>query len=292
MIKLNLNKRLDSAEGEMNLKINIDIDKGEFVTLYGESGAGKTSILRMISGLMVPDGGRIEVAGSVWYDGQTKTNLSPQERQLGMVFQDYALFPHMTVRENLNFALKKHQRHDVITELIEIVGLSKLQDRKPLTLSGGQMQRVAIARALVPRPSILLLDEPLSALDTKIRIQLQDYILALHREFKLTTILISHNLSEIFKLSDRVIQIGEGKVMRQGSPSSIFINQDVSGKFKFAGEVIAIEAQEVLYIITVLIQSQIVKVVADMSEVANLSIGDQVMVASKAFNPLIYKIET
>lgn len=275
----------------MNLAVDITIERGEFVCLYGESGAGKTSILRMMAGLMLPDHGTIEVAGRSWYNAQPGTNLSPQERHLGMVFQDYALFPHMTVRENLEFALKKHQHNDVIQHLIEIVGLGSLQDRKPETLSGGQKQRVAIARALVPRPSILLLDEPLSALDNKIRIQLQDYLLALHREFELTTILISHDLSEIFKLAQRVIHIRQGQVIRQGTPSDLFIDQEVSGKFKFAGEVVAIEAQEVLYIITVLIQSQMVKVVAEASEVSRLKIGDQVIVASKAFNPLIYKIE-
>jgi len=291
MMKLKVHKRLHSAGGEMDLSINFNIREGQFITLFGESGAGKTSVLRMIAGLMQPDEGLINVHDQIWYDSEKKINLSPQKRNIGVVFQDYALFPNMTVRENLQFALQKGQNHKVINELIEIVELGSLESRSPLTLSGGQKQRVAIARAIVQRPKILLLDEPLSALDAKIRIKLQDYLLDLHRSFGLTTILISHDVSEIFKLSDDVIKMKQGSIIKQGSPTDVFINQEISGKFKFAGEVLHIEKQEVIYVITVMIQSTIVKVVAQESEVTDLHIGDRVMVASKAFNPIIYRID-
>jgi len=290
-MKLKVHKRLHSAGGEMDLSINFNIREGQFITLFGESGAGKTSVLRMIAGLMQPDEGLINVHDQIWYDSEKKINLSPQKRNIGVVFQDYALFPNMTVRENLQFALQKGQNHKVINELIEIVELGSLESRSPLTLSGGQKQRVAIARAIVQRPKILLLDEPLSALDAKIRIKLQDYLLDLHRSFGLTTILISHDVSEIFKLSDDVIKMKQGSIIKQGSPTDVFINQEISGKFKFAGEVLHIEKQEVIYVITVMIQSTIVKVVAQESEVTDLHIGDRVMVASKAFNPIIYRID-
>ena len=291
MMKLKVHKRLHSAGGEMDLSMNFNIREGQFITLFGESGAGKTSVLRMIAGLMQPDEGVISVHDQIWYDSEKKINLSPQKRNIGVVFQDYALFPNMTVRENLQFALQKGQNHKVINELIEIVELGSLESRSPLTLSGGQKQRVAIARAIVQRPKILLLDEPLSALDAKIRIKLQDYLLDLHRSFGLTTILISHDVSEIFKLSDHVIKMKQGSILKQGSPTDVFINQEISGKFKFAGEVLHIEKQEVIYVITVMIQSTIVKVVAQESEVTDLHIGDRVMVASKAFNPIIYRID-
>ena len=291
MMKLKLHKWLHSTGGEMDLSMNFNILEGQFITLFGESGAGKTSVLRMIAGLMQPDEGVISVHDQIWYDSEKKINLNPQKRNIGVVFQDYALFPNMTVRENLQFALQKGQNHKVINELIEIVELGSLESRSPLTLSGGQKQRVAIARAIVQRPKILLLDEPLSALDAKIRIKLQDYLLDLHRSFGLTTILISHDVSEIFKLSDHVIKMKQGSILKQGSPTEVFINQEISGKFKFAGEVLHIEKQEVIYVITVMIQSTIVKVVAQESEVTDLHIGDRVMVASKAFNPIIYRID-
>lgn len=292
MMKLKLHKRLHSTDGEMELSMDFHVDKGQFITLYGESGAGKTSVLRMIAGLMDLDHGRIEVNGVIWYDAEQNINLSPQKRNIGIVFQDYALFPNMTVRENLHFALQKGQDQKVVDELIDTMELGSLQSRSPLTLSGGQKQRVAIARAIVQRPKILLLDEPLSALDATIRVKLQDYLLELHRSFDLTTILISHDVSEIFKLSDHVIQMKQGIIFKQGSPTEVFINQEISGKFKFAGEVLQIEKQEVIYIITVMIQSTIVKVAAQESEIVDLNIGDRVMVASKAFNPIIYRINT
>jgi len=136
-----------------------------------------------------------------------------------------------------------------------------------------------------------VLDEPLSALDRKIRAKLQNYILSIHRKFNLTTILISHDIGEIHKLADRVILLEEGQVVKTGTPTEIFINKKLSGKFKFIGEVLRIEKEEVVYIVTVLIQNQIVKVIAQAEEINDLQTGDQVMVASKAFNPIIYKID-
>ncbi len=289
MISCAIEKRLSAPGGEMHLDLELQIRKGELVTLYGESGAGKTSTLRMLAGLMTPDSGRIRVDGQVWYDSQQRRNLKPQLRNIGFVFQDYALFPHMTVRENLEFGAGKSNA-GVVSELIEMVALGDLQHRKPNTLSGGQKQRVALTRALVQRPKILLLDEPLSALDFKIRTKLQDDILRVHREFGLTTLLISHNLGEIHKLSDRVIELEQGRVLREGPPEDLFLSSRISGKFKFTGEVLKIEKEEVLFIVTVLVQNQVVKVVAQASDIEGLRIGDTVLVGSKAFNPVIYKL--
>lgn len=290
MIKIKLNKTLISAQGEMLLDIDIRIEKGQLVTIYGESGAGKTSILRILAGLMEADQGMIEIAGIPWLDTQRNICLKPQHRKIGFVFQDYALFPNMSVRENLEFALEKKQHPGIIAELIETIELGDLQNRSTDRLSGGQKQRVALARALVRKPEILMLDEPLSALDSKMRAKLQDYILKVHQQFNLTTLLISHEISEVIKMSDKIFILEEGKIIRQGKPIDIFSSKQISGKFQFSGEIVHIEKEEIVYIVTILIGTNFVKVIAEENEIKTFEIGDQVIVASKAFNPLLRKI--
>lgn len=290
MIKLNLHKDLSTSSGEMNLHFEAKIKTGALTTIYGASGAGKTSVLRMLAGLLTPDSGSIEIGGVNWFDSTEKINLKPQLRKVGFVFQDYALFPNMTVRENLEFALEKKQVPKVLNELIELIELGDLEKRKPETLSGGQKQRVALARALVRKPELLMLDEPLSALDQTMRSKLQDYILQIHKEYNLTTLLVSHEMGEVFKMSDEVIVLEEGQITKQGSPDVLFASKQVSGKFQFTGEVLKIQKEDIIYIISVLIGNNLVKVVADEREATLLSIGDKVLVASKAFNPIIQKI--
>ncbi|OJJ14408.1 molybdenum ABC transporter ATP-binding protein [marine bacterium AO1-C] len=294
MLEIKLHKTLQAAQGPMNLAIDVKIEAGQIVTLYGASGAGKTSILRMLAGLLLPEQGRLVINGRVWYDGAKKLWLKPQQRTIGYVFQDYALFPNMTVRQNLEFALpkktSKQQQQSLIEELIGIVALQELQHRKPSTLSGGQKQRVALARALVTQPEVLLLDEPLSALDQAMRQKLQDYLLELHQKFQNTIILVSHEVSEIFKVSHQVLVLEAGKIIRQGTPTQIFTRQQVSGKFQLVGKVLQIIKEDVVYIVLVLIGNQVIKVVANNDDVQGLQTGDRVMVASKAFNPLIQKI--
>ena len=196
----------------------------------------------------------------------------------------------MTVRENLRFALEEKRDSAVIDTLLDTVGLETLASRYPDTLSGGQKQRVALIRALVRRPEILLLDEPLSALDLQMRLKLQDELLRMHREFGLTTLLVSHDLSEIFKLSNRVIMLEHGTVTGDGSPEELFVSGELGGKFKFTGELLRIDKNGVVHILTLLIGSSIVRVVATDAEAAGLAVGDRVAVASKAFNPLIEKL--
>lgn len=290
MIEVKLHKKLWSAEGQMNLHVEFALEKGGFLTLYGPSGAGKTSILRMLAGLMTPDTGCISVGAKTWFDSHTKTNLQPQQRRLGFLFQDYALFPHMTIRQNLNFALAKGQDASMVEELLDTMELKAMADRKPEMLSGGQKQRVALARAMVPKPEILLLDEPLSALDADMRSKLQGFILEAHQRFNLTTILVSHDVGEILKLSDQMLMLAEGSIVKQGSPAVLFSNNQVSGKFQFTGEILDISQQDFIFVVSVLIGKNLVKVVADESDTRNLSIGDKVLVASKAFNPMIQKL--
>lgn len=290
MISIQIEKKLDGTEGKMNLHLDLKIQKGQLVTLYGDSGAGKTSTLRMLAGLMNPARGKITVDDKTWFDSDRRINLKPQLRNIGFVFQDYALFPHLTVAENVAFAMNAKKNTSLKDQLMEMMELGSLKNTKPDKLSGGQKQRVALARALAQQPEILLLDEPLSALDLKTRVKLQDYLLTAHKEFGLSTLLISHDIGEITKLSDYVFVLEKGHLKRSGKPEEVFTDKKISGKFKFKGEVLNIEREDVVYIVSVLIQNEIVKVIAHRDEIAMLEIGDQVIVASKAFNPVIYKI--
>lgn len=291
MIQLQLKKQLEAPTGTMHLDIDCTIERGKMVSLYGASGAGKTSILRMIAGLMQPEHGRILVQGETWLDTDLDIRLPPQQRRMGYVFQDYALFPNMTVLENIAFALNGKKEPQKVQDLIQSFELGDLQHRKPITLSGGQKQRVALARALARRPTILMLDEPLSALDYQMRQRLQDYIMQMHRAYELTTLLVSHDLGEVFRMSDEVIFLEEGKIIRQGKPNEIFSSKHANSNFQLTGEVMHIERIDVIFMITVLIGNSLVKVIAEAGEAKSLKRGDKVLVASKAFYPIIEKLQ-
>ena len=165
MISMDIHKRLRAEGGFMDLRVELHIEQGEWITLFGPSGVGKTSTLRMLAGLMKPDSGNISVSGKPWFDSKQRINLKPGHRHIGYVFQDFALFPNMTVKQNLEYARKKGSNGKLLNAVLRMIELEELQDQKPAKLSGGQKQRVALARALVQEPKVLLLDEPLSALD-------------------------------------------------------------------------------------------------------------------------------
>jgi molybdate transport system ATP-binding protein len=291
MISCSIHKMLQTTQGKMPLDISCEIPAGQLAAIYGASGAGKTTLLRILSGLLSPERGKITVGSEVWLDTERKINRPTQKRNTGIVFQDYALFPNMTIRGNLEYALIKGQDKKIVDELIEVMELNQLSNRYPDTLSGGQKQRVALARALVRKPTVLLLDEPLAALDNDMRAKLQDHILQVHKRYNLTTILVSHDISEIFKMSDKIFVLDHGSITKQGTPSEIFANQQVSGKFQFTGSVLSIEKEDIIYVVSVLVNNSIVKVVAIEEDVVNLRQGDKVLVFTKAFNPVIRKIE-
>ena len=290
MIEIDIIKPLYTADGIINLKVNKKINKGDFLTLFGKSGSGKTTLLRILAGLETPKSGKIVVDKKIWFDSSKKINLSPQKRNVGFVFQDYALFPNMSVRKNLEFALKNKNEIKKVDEILEIMEIKNLSNMKPELLSGGQKQRVALARTLMTNPKILLLDEPLSALDTTMRLKLQDELSLIHQKFNITSILVSHDISEIFKLSNRVFKINLGEIEEDGTPNELFSNQNISGKFKIVGEILSIKKSDILYILEILSNNEVVKATAVEDEIKDLKIGDKILLSSKAFNPIVNKI--
>jgi molybdate transport system ATP-binding protein len=289
MIKIDVVKKLHGSRGEIDFRITHQFKTGEFWTIFGESGIGKTTLMRMIAGLETPDSGVIEADGEIWFDSQRKINLPPQKRKVGFVFQNYALFENMSVIENLTFAQTVNDETKAM-QILEKMGIEELKNRRPSTLSGGQRQRVALARAIAQEPKVLLLDEPLSALDAIMRSKLQDELRATHNYFKLTTLMVSHDRSEVFKLSDYALWLKDGQVYMSGKPKEIFLPKDNSSKFSFTGEILALEKRDIIVVATIGIGQNIVEVVLDEIEAKEFRIGCEVSVAAKAFNPIIKKV--
>lgn len=290
MIYLDFQKKLYSTQGEVLLKVQCSLKMRELITLFGKSGAGKTTILRILAGLTTPDFGIIKVQDSIWFSSKDKINIPPQKREIGFVFQDYALFPNMSIEENLLFALPKRGDKKHIEELLEIVELQNFRKVKPSMLSGGQQQRVALIRALVRNPKILLLDEPFSALDASMSQRLQEELLKIHQKFELTTFFVSHNLADVFYLSQYVLHLSNGVVDKQGTPSEVFLKDLPSGKFRQSGTIVEISVNGLVAIVRVLVGNWSIEVVVSKSEGENLKVGDLVLVSSKAWNPIIVKL--
>jgi putative spermidine/putrescine transport system ATP-binding protein len=215
----NVQKKFGAATAVENF--NLNVERGEFVSFLGPSGCGKTTTLRMIAGFETPTSGTIRI------NGADLTNLPPNKRNVGMVFQSYALFPNMTVAENIAFGMTvTHKAKEAIsarvTEMLRLIHLPQLANRYPYQLSGGQQQRVALARALAIQPQVLLLDEPLSALDAKIRVSLRQEIRAIQRTLGITTIYVTHDQEEAMSLSDRIVVMSEGRMEQVGTPFEIY----------------------------------------------------------------------
>ncbi|WP_456421987.1 ABC transporter ATP-binding protein [Thermococcus sp.] len=233
MVSVELREILKRWEG-FELKVDLRVREGEFLTLLGPSGCGKTTTLRIIAGLEKPDSGR------VFFGDRDVTGLEPYERNIGIVFQDYALFPHMTVFKNIAFGLemKKLPRNEVerrVNWALELVGMRGLENRYPEQLSGGQQQRVALARALVVEPEVLLLDEPLSNLDAKIRERLRSEIRRIQRELGITTIYVTHDQEEAMATSDRIAVMNVGRIEQVGEPLELYYKPRTEFVARFLG---------------------------------------------------------
>lgn len=289
MIEIDIKKSLNTQNGKITLEVNTKIQEYTFLSIFGQSGAGKTTLLRILSGLDVPDSGKIIVDNEIWFDSDKKINLAPQKRKIGFVFQDYALFPHLNVYQNLCFGLESKKQRYRVDEILNLMQLDNLKHTKPNKLSGGQKQRVALARALVYKSKILLLDEPLSALDNDMRLILQDEIIRLHKYFKLTTIIVSHDISEIFKLSNRILHLKNGKIINDGDANIIFANNNISSKFSFSAKIIDIKQNGIIFIVKLLINNNIATITMD-NDASQYKIGDEILVSTKAFNPIVFKI--
>lgn len=217
-------------------RVSLDVDNGELVVLLGSSGSGKSTILRMVAGLILPDEGHILL------NGVDITLLPPQERGLGFVFQNYSIFPNMTIAENIEFGMKirkvpASQRQARSEHLLELVGLSGLSNRYSAQLSGGQQQRVALARALAYEPRVLLLDEPLGAVDSKTRIQLRQSLKKIVKEIGVTTMMVTHDQEEAFELADRVAIVNNGRIEHYGFPSDVYYNPATQFTADFVGDI-------------------------------------------------------
>jgi molybdate transport system ATP-binding protein len=273
MIRISISKKLHLAGGKGELNIDVELNDHSFTALYGPSGAGKTTLLRIIAGLLQPEQGIIEVNGQTWLNTAKKINLPARKRNIGFVFQDYALFPNMTVQQNLLYALPAKADRGKVEIILATMGLQNLANQKPELLSGGQKQRVALARTLVRQPQILLLDEPLSALDNATRVQLQNELQTIHQQYRLTTLLVSHHVPEIYKLAGQVIQIDAGQIINSGTPDHVFGIQMHNGGITLTGEVVTLMPGK----IEVLTAYGLISI-KPSAQTVDLNIGDKVTI--------------
>ena len=283
------------TEGEAVLdNISLEISKGEFITLLGSSGCGKTTTLRIIAGLEQPD------AGSVWLDGREVTGLEPNQRDVNTVFQNYALFPHMNVAENIGYGLKlkkvpKSEIRKKVSQMLELVQLKGYEKRKPSELSGGQKQRVAIARALVNNPKVLLLDEPLGALDLQLRRAMQIELKHLQKKLGITFIYITHDQEEAINMSDRIAVMKDGCIEQIGTPDEIYNHPKTSYVATFVGNAnilhgVAESVQGENAIVKIGNDRVIVKLETsqqDTEEKQHLAAGEEVTLAVRSENILL-----
>lgn len=230
MLKIDIQREMLTSEGKTELRVCTEIQENELMCLFGHSGAGKTTLLRILAGLTKPDKGRIVFNDTVWFDADKKINVPPQQRNVGYMFQDYALFPNMTVEKNISFA-QKEKNKDEVDKLMKLFDLEVLKNQHPAKLSGGQKQRVGLARALAAKPNVLLLDEPLSALDFDLRLSLQNEIRKAHDLMNTVTLMVSHDLQEVFHLASSVIMLKNGTMVSEGKPADVF-SQSTEYKLK------------------------------------------------------------
>jgi molybdate transport system ATP-binding protein len=284
VLNLDLEKKLYRTEGVQKLKVQMQLDKGDFVAVYGASGIGKTTLLRMIAGLSQADTGFLSINKVFWFDKGKKINLSAQERKVGFVFQDYALFPNMTIFENLNFA---NANPRLIQKLLKQTNLEVLKDTKPRQLSGGQQQRVALARALMVESPILLLDEPLSALDYSLRQEMQNLIAELHQTYQRTTLMVSHDIPEIINLANKLLVIKDRDTILYDNPKAYFEQENLLNEIEETGLVLAIHKNELMLEIC----GKTRRVTYSKIAIENIQIGDTICIKRWVLPSETHKIE-
>ena len=292
MLEFDLNKRFGKGDAVFSLEVKAQLPTGKIIGVFGPSGAGKSSLLRLLSGLEKPDRGYFKIDDTVWSDTTQNIFLSPQKRSAGYLFQTYSLFPNMTVFQNLAFASEKKTAVPPLEELLTAIQMNDKKNQYPASLSGGEQQRVALARALVQRPTLLLLDEPLAALDETIRHSLQQYILALHQRFQPTTLLVSHDRQELAKLCDLVIEIKDGKITNTGTPDLLFGDTETIDLTADSFRVLTLTHSNEKRIVELVAGQQKIKIALDSSLWPNLKSGDHIKLTDTAFTLLNSKINS
>ncbi|MBF7046004.1 ATP-binding cassette domain-containing protein [Campylobacter volucris] len=284
MLKVDICKIFKNKHNDFKLQAKFEIQQGEFLAIFGKSGSGKTTLLRVIAGFEKALG-FCEFNNEIFFN--QKQFLSIQKRNIGFLFQDYALFENMNVEQNLLFA-KNDQKF--ANELLELLNLNSHRKNHILELSGGQKQRVALARALMRKPKLLLLDEPFSALDNEIKLNLHDYLLNIHKIYNITTILITHDVSEAYKLANKVIILDQGQIIKQGNPSEVFLKTQGSQKFAIKARILKLQPQDSIIVAILSIGSQITQIALSPLEAQNLKENDEVIISQKAFGLNLIKI--
>ena len=288
-LTLAIKKRLSGKNGPFTLEVPaLTMAQRGHGALYGPSGSGKTTLLRIIAGLETPDEGRIVVNGKVWFDSTDRINLPPQRRSVGFVFQDYALFPAMTVEQNIMYGMRGRKDRKRLSGLLESLEIGSLRHHRPSMLSGGQRQRVALARALAGSPELLLLDEPLAALDPALRTSAEDLLLKMRAFFPVATVLVSHDPGEIFRLAERVHCLQDGTIIRSGSPDAVFGSGP--GSLNLTGRILSIVHQGVLDIITVSVGTGVSRLALPHSDHGHLATGDLIAISTRALDPAVAKL--
>ncbi|HVU95795.1 MAG TPA: ATP-binding cassette domain-containing protein [Puia sp.] len=306
-LEFHAKKLLHTAQGKQWLDIRFSLEKGQTLAIYGPSGAGKTTLLRILAGLTEVHSGHIRLGDQTWLDTARGKCRPTRHRAIGFVFQDFALFPNLTVRRQLEYALPRPAKATSATttspaaaapppsidELLSLMELEALQHHRPALLSGGQQQRVALARAIARRPSLLLLDEPLSALDDEMRNKLQEYIGKIQQRYHLTTILVSHHLPEILRLADTAITLKHGRIEKQGPPATLFaanapaVPSSSAQPISLPATILAIQPAGEHHVLTVRCAESSLDIPIAPEQASHLAIGQITTITFNATNPTI-----
>lgn len=289
--EVDLHKSFSNVKGEaFSLDATFTIPAGEITVVFGPSGAGKSTILRFMAGLEKAGHGSIRCGENIWFDSAKGVNIPPQKRSTGFLFQDLALFPHLNVKDNIIYPLGKSYEKKKLAFFLKITQLERFESRFPNELSGGQKQRVALARALISEPDLLLFDEPFSALDRTVKKNLYDKFIELHKKIGFTAIMVTHDIAEAYRLAEHAVILKNGKVVREGTPEKIFLGKGLSTRIQIPAKVISMESDEIHTLLTVEEGRRIFRVFVDNDEAETIAIGDDIIVAAKASEALVFKI--